>query len=190
MELKPAQFKMFLPIPVTLITTVNSQGIANGAPYGCVMPVLGPLDLISIASALPRDTLRNIRETNEFVVNVIGKPEFRKAMSCAKTYPPEVNEMAEVGLATTPSKNVSPPRITDAVGWIEAVMEKEVVGENYSVIIGRVLCSEVNDRYFKEGELVENPLVMLSHKFRTIGEGIAKGEEFINPGTHPEMKRT
>jgi flavin reductase (DIM6/NTAB) family NADH-FMN oxidoreductase RutF len=35
------------------------------------MPVLRPLNLIAIASALPRDTLRNIRETHEFVVNVI-----------------------------------------------------------------------------------------------------------------------
>ncbi len=188
MELKASQFKMFLPIPVTVITTVSSDGVPNGAPYGCVMPVLGPLDLISIASALPRDTLRNIRETKAFVVNVIGEPEFRKAMSCAKTYPPDVNEMEAVGLATVPSKSVSPPRIADAVGWAEAVLEKEVVGENYSVIIGRVLCSEVNDRYWKDGKLAEHPLVMLSHKFRTIGDGIAKGEEFINPTTHPEMK--
>ena len=188
MELKSAQFKMFLPIPVTLITTVNSQGVYNGAPYSCVMPVLGPLNLISIASALPRDTLKNIRETNEFVVNVIGKPEFRKAMSCAKTYPPDVDEMKEVGLQTVPSKKVLAPRILDAVGWIEAVMEKEVVGENYSVIIGRVLCSEVNDIYWHDGKLDQDPLVLLAPHFRTLGDRIAKGEEFIDHSTHPEMK--
>ncbi len=188
MELKRAQFKMFFPIPVTLITTVNAQGSGNGAPYSCVMPVLGPLDLISIASALPRDTLSNIRETNEFVVNVIGKPEFRRAMSCAKTYPPGVSEMKAVGLETMPSKTVSPPRIVDAVGWIEAVMEKEVVGENFSVIIGRVLCSEVNDLYWEDGKLAEDPLVLLAPHFRTLGEKIAKGEEFIDRSTHPEMK--
>ena len=188
MELKTAQFKMFLPIPVTLITTVNSKGVYNGAPYSCVMPVLGPLNLISIASALPRDTLKNIRETNEFVVNVIGKPEFRKAMSCAKTYPPDVNEMKAVGLQTVPSKNVSAPRILDAVGWIEALMEKEVVGENYSVIIGRVLCSEVNDIYWHDGKLDQDPLVLLAPHFRTLGDRIAKGEEFIDRSTHPEMK--
>jgi flavin reductase (DIM6/NTAB) family NADH-FMN oxidoreductase RutF len=188
MELKSVQFKMFLPIPVTLITTVNAQGVYNGAPYSCVMPVLGPLNLISIASALPRDTLRNIRETNQFVVNVIGKPEFRKAMSCAKSYPPDVNEMKEVGLETAPSKKISPPRIIDAVGWIEAVMEKEVVGENYSVIIGRVLCSEVNDLYWNGGKLTEDPLVLLALHFRTLGDRIAKGEEFIDHSTHPEAK--
>jgi flavin reductase (DIM6/NTAB) family NADH-FMN oxidoreductase RutF len=186
MELKSSQFKMFLPIPVTLITTVNALGEANGAPYSCVMPVLGPLNLISIASALPRDTLRNIRETNEFVLNVIGRPAFRKAMSCAKTYPPDVDEMKAVGLHTVPSKKVAPPRIVDAVGWVEAVMEKEVVGENYSVIIGRVLCSEVNDRYWNDGKLTEDPLVLLAPHFRTLGDRIAKSEEFIDRSTHRE----
>lgn len=188
MELKSAQFKMFLPIPVTLITTVNAQGVYNGAPYSCVMPVLGPLNLISIASALPRDTLKNIRESNEFVVNVIGKPEFRRAMSCAKTYPPDVNEMKAVGLETAPSKKVAPPRIVDAVGWIEAVMEKEVVGENYSVIIGRVLCSEINDRCLNGGRLAEDPLVLLAPHFRSLGARVAKSEEFINRSTHPETQ--
>jgi len=141
MELKPSQFKMFLPIPVTVITTVNAQGGYNGAPYSCVMPILRPLDLITVASALPRDTLRNIRETEEFVVNVIGKPKFSDAMSCAKAYPPDVDEMQALGLETTPSKKVSAPRIVDAVGWIEAVVEKESVGENYALIVGQVLCA-------------------------------------------------
>jgi flavin reductase (DIM6/NTAB) family NADH-FMN oxidoreductase RutF len=69
-----------LPLPVTVITTIDAKGVANAAPYGCVMPILRPLDLIAIASALPRHTLANIRETREFVVNVIGLPSFDKAM--------------------------------------------------------------------------------------------------------------
>ena len=186
MELNPPQFKMFLPIPVTLITTVDAQGVFNGAPYSCVMPVLRPLDLITVASALPRDTLRNIRETGEFVVNVVGKPKFLDAMSCARPYPPDVDEMQAVGLETTSSKKVSPPRIVDAVGWIEAVLEKEMVGDNYALIIGRVLCSEVNDRYWTDDGLQEDPLVMLAPHIRSLGEKLAKGESFIDPSTRPE----
>ena len=51
MELKPEMFKKFLPLPVTIITTIDSSGIANAVPYGCVMPVMRPFDLIAIASA-------------------------------------------------------------------------------------------------------------------------------------------
>jgi len=184
MELKAEQFKLFLPLPVTVITTADSKGVHNGAPYSCVMPVLRPLNLVAIASALPRDTLRNIRETGEFVVNVMGRPAFREAMACAKDYPPEVNEMEEVGLATVPSRKVSVPRIRDALGWIEAVLEREVSGENYSVVIGRVVGSEINDRYWKDGKLAEDPLVMLFPHFRALGEKIAKRDEFHGCSAH------
>ena len=88
MELPPDRFKRFLPLPVTIVTTVDDQKVANAAPYSCVMPILRPLELIALASALPRDTLRNIRQTREFVINVMGRPGFRQAMQCARNYPP------------------------------------------------------------------------------------------------------
>ena len=59
MELKPQMFKKILPIPVTVITSVDREGRVNAAPYGCVMPILRPLDLITIASACkPPGTIR------------------------------------------------------------------------------------------------------------------------------------
>ena len=176
MELPPDRFKTFLPLPVTLITSLDDQKIVNAAPYSCVMPILRPLDLIALASALPRDTLRNIRQTREFVVNVMGRPGFRQTMQCARNYPPEVDELAEVGLETMPSRKVAPPRVGDAIGWIEAVLEQEVTGENYVLIIGRVLCAEINDRYWAEDKLTEPPLVMLSPQLFSLGENLVEDQ--------------
>jgi len=178
MELPPDRFKTFLPLPVTLITSVDADKIVNAAPYSCVMPILRPLDLIALASALPRDTLRNIRQTREFVVNVMGRPGFRQALQCARNYPPEVDELAEVGLDTLPSSKVAPPRVKDAVGWIEAVLEREVTGENYVLVIGRVVCAEINDRYWQEGKFLEPPIMLLSPQLRSLGENLADPAEF------------
>ncbi len=177
MELRPEDFKLMLPIPVTVITTVDGQGIANAAPYGCVMPVLRPLDLVAVASALPRHTLQNIRETGEFVINVIGKPSFEKAMLTARNYPPEVDELKEVGLDTTPSRTVSPPRISDALGWIEAVLPREVAEKSYSLVIGKVRCAEINDRYCREGRLSEPPALMLSPYYHLLGGRMGDARE-------------
>jgi len=177
MELAPEMFKRFLPLPVTVITTMDLNGIPNAAPYSCVMPILRPLPLIAIASALPRDTLRNIRETQEFVVNVMGKPAFGEAMKCARDYPPEVNELEQVGLETISSKKVTPPRIEAAIGWIEAELEQEVTGDEYALIVGRVLCSEVNDRYLEGDRLTEFPMTLLLPHFRSVGEVFAKRED-------------
>ncbi len=178
MEIPSETFKRFLPLPVTLVTTLDAQNIVNAAPYSCVMPILRPLDLIALASALPRDTLRNIRQTREFVINVMGRPGFRQAMQCARNYPPEVDELAEVGLNILPSRKVAPPRVQEAVGWIETVVEREVTGDNYVLIIGRVLCAEINDRCWQEGKFLESPIMLLSPQLRSLGENLADPADF------------
>lgn len=151
---------------------MDANGTANAAPYGCVMPILRPLDLIAIASALPRDTLLNIRETRQFVVNVIGRPRFREAMQTAKNYPPGVNELEEVGLESLPSKKVAPPRMKDALGWMEAELNEEIFRENFSLIIGQVVCAEINEAFAEGGKLTEMPALMLSREYRLVGDSV------------------
>ncbi len=179
MILKPEEFKRMVPMPFTLITTIDSSGCPNAAPYGCVMPILRPLDLIAIASAHPRDTLRNIRETKEFVVNIVAPSSFKKAMLCAKNYPPQVNELEEVGLESLPSRMIKPPRVKDSLGWIEAIFEEEIARPNYVLIIGKVILAELNDNYLDEDKkLKESPVVILFPFFKKLGEKVGSREEF------------
>jgi len=178
MMLEPHDFKRLLPLPLTLITTIDADARANAAPYGCVMPILRPLDLIAIASALPRDTLRNIRQTQEFVVNVVVPASFRKAMLCAKAYPPGVNELEEIGLESIPARKVKPPRVKESLGWIEAKLEEEILRDNYSLIIGKVVCAEINEAYISEGNLQESPVVILFPFFKKLGDKVGSRDEF------------
>jgi flavin reductase (DIM6/NTAB) family NADH-FMN oxidoreductase RutF len=179
MELKPEMFKKFLPLPVTVITTIDSSGIANAAPYGCVMPILRPFDLIAIASAPAqmRHTLQYIRENKEFVVNVIGRPKFKQSMQTAGDYPAGVNELEKAGLESVPSRTVKPPRIKNAIGWIEATLSEELIRDKYSLVIGRVLHSEINDMYIKDGKLTEMPAILLQPEYRITGDSILGSAE-------------
>lgn len=178
MELEPEKFKKILPLPVTLITTCNTGGIINAAPYSCVMPVLRPLDLIAFASDPQNDTLTNIHETGQFVINVMGEPSFEKAIRCAKDFPFGVNELKEMGLGTTSSKRVDPPRVREAVGWIEAKTADELSGEKYTLIVGKVVCAEMNKNYVKDGELDTLPILLHFPYFRALGEPIARRDAF------------
>ena len=72
MIFKPFMREGFMPLPVAFISSIDAQGCRNIAPYSCIMPVLRPLDLICLASASKRDTLNNIHENGEFVVNLVG----------------------------------------------------------------------------------------------------------------------
>jgi len=178
MDLKAEMFKKIMPLPVTLISTRNNEGVANAAPYSCVMPVLRPLDLIAFASFPKHDTLKNIHETGQFVINVMGRPSFEKAIRCAGKFDYGVNELEKVGLETFPSKKVKPPRVADAVGWIEAEKVNELSDENYTLIVGKVVCAEINDRYVKDGELDTLPILLQFPYFRHLGEPIARRDAF------------
>ena len=90
-------------MPVVLISTISQDGIRNAAPWGCITPILRPRDEILIASWLRRDTLDNIRETGEFVVNVPRSDMEKEVEICAKGFPPEVDEFVEAGLIPRPS---------------------------------------------------------------------------------------
>jgi flavin reductase (DIM6/NTAB) family NADH-FMN oxidoreductase RutF len=150
MILKPNMRGQVLPMPVVLISTISKDNVRNAAPWGCIMPILRPLDEIAIASWLKRDTLENIRETGEFVVNVPTVDMAEAVKVCSKNYPPEVDEFEEAGLPPHPSSKVKPPGIEGSVAWMECTLAEEILREKFSLIIGKVVHLEADDRFFDE----------------------------------------
>jgi len=146
-QLPPHKRENVLPLPVVLISTISKAGICNAAPWGNITPILRPLNLIVLASWLRRDTLDNIRETGEFVVNVPPAAMVEKVMICARNYPPEVDEFEKAGLVPRPSSVVAPPGIEGSIAWMECRLVEEILRENYALVIGQVEHLEVNDRY-------------------------------------------
>ena len=145
MILKPFMREGLMPLPVALISTISKDGVRNIAPYSCIMPVLRPLDLICLASAFKRDTLVNIRQTREFVVNMVGTDFSDKVVPTAKFSPPEVDEFQSAGLNEKPSKKIRAPGIDGSYAWMECELFKTYEEPNYVLVMGRVLHLEVVD---------------------------------------------
>jgi len=150
MILKPNQRGQIMPLPVVLISTISRGGVCNAAPWSCVTPVLRPLEEILIASWLKRDTLENIRQTGEFVINVPPAGMEEAVMICAKNFPPEEDELEKAGLTPRPSKKVKAPGIEGCLAWAECVVEEEIAREKFVLIIGKVVHLEADDRFFSE----------------------------------------
>ena len=165
-----------MPLPVVLISTVSEGGILNAAPWSCVTPVLRPLDEVLIASWLKRDTLDNIRQTGEFVINVPRAGMEEAVMICARNYPPEKDEFQEAGLLARRSSAVKPPGIEGCLAWAECRLEEEIAREKYVLIVGRVVHLEVDDRFFSEvdGMDYENAMPLCSI-------GGPNGIQFVRP---------
>lgn len=145
MEFKPFMREGFMPLPVALISSVSDSGIRNIAPYSCVMPVLRPLDLICLASAARRDTLTNIRDTRQFVVNLVGTDFADKVIPTARFSPPEADEFDLAGLEEKPSQKIAVPGIAGSYAWMECELFKLYEEPQYTLIMGRVLRLEVAD---------------------------------------------
>jgi len=147
--LQPFMREGMMPLPVTFISTIRRDGIRNIAPWSCVMPILRPLDLVCVASAKKRDTLVNIRETGQFVLNLAGVAMQDKVIPTARYSPPDVDEFVEAGLDEKPSQVVKPPGIAGCYAWMECELVREFEEDRYALIVGKVLRLEVADDVLK-----------------------------------------
>lgn len=149
MILKPFKREAYLPLPVAFISTISESGVHNIAPYSCVMPVLRPLDLVCLASALKRDTLANIRATGEFVINLAGVDMADKVIPTARYSPPEADEFELADLTAKPSVQVRAPGIMGCYAWMECRLYKEYAEPQYVLIMGQVVHLEVADEVYQ-----------------------------------------
>ncbi len=94
-----------------------------------------------------KDSFRNIRRSREFVVNMVTEENAEMMNQCATPFPPEVSEVAALGLKTEPSAVVKPPRLAIAPAHLEArELQTLLIGGN-QVVMGEVLVVHVRDEF-------------------------------------------
>jgi flavin reductase (DIM6/NTAB) family NADH-FMN oxidoreductase RutF len=153
---------LIVPRPIALTTTVDEHGHVNAAQFsffnvlGDSPPIVGlcPGDR---APGVPKDTARNIRVTQEFVVNLVDEPLAEKMNLCAATLPPGENELEHAGLTALPSSVVKPPRIAESPASLECRCHSiQEIGAN-RLIIGEGLRVHVRDGLFDPETWLINP---------------------------------
>lgn len=124
-----------VPRPIAFVSTISSAGVVNLSPFSFFSGVCSdPLTImISVASAAGReekDTLRNIVETGEFVVNSANQWLIEPLVHTAGEFAPEVNEMELVGLSALDSTKVKPPRVKESAIQFECQLyDKMQIGD-------------------------------------------------------------
>ena len=147
------------PRPIGWITSINAKGEINLAPYSYFNGVLSRPNLVMFSSEGFKDSVRNVRETEEFVCN-LATWDLRDAMNATSApLAYGVNEMVRAGLEPAPSKLVKPPRVAAAPCALECkltniVQLKDIDGKELDghVVIGRVIGVYIDDRYVRDGQ--------------------------------------
>lgn len=105
-----------------------------------------------------KDTLRNIEETNQFVVNSTNSWNIEPAVFCGEEFPPEISELEKAGFTPVPSLSVSPPRIKESSVNFECETYKLVeIGEGgkgaSTLVIGKILQIHVDKSAWVDGKI-------------------------------------
>lgn len=143
-------YRLLAPRPTVLISTWDTAGRTNAAPFSFVMPVSTVPPYLAFASVATRHTLANIRETREFVLNLPGAGVLDALWTCSKPFPEGVSEIEESGLTERPSKKIKTPGITECYGWFECTLVDEREAGDHIIIIGEVVLAEVKEKYLGE----------------------------------------
>ena len=164
------------PRPIGWISTVDAEGRVNLAPYSFFNAIADrpPLVAYSSTGAKPglterKDTLANIRETGEFVVNVVSYA-LRDAMNASSAgLAPETDEFEAAGLEKAPSRVVAPPRVKAAPAALECRAWKiiDLPGEWNTLVIGEVVGVHIDDAMLRDGMLdvtLYQPLSRLGYR--------------------------
>jgi flavin reductase (DIM6/NTAB) family NADH-FMN oxidoreductase RutF len=165
------------PRPIAWVSTANSSGQLNLAPFSFFNAVCVDPPLLAFASGLRRpkepqsgqgeakDTLRNIRDTGEFVVNIVTF-ELAEAMNATSgEYDASVNEFDLAKVTPQASTIVRPPRVAESPVAFECrlhqILDFSSAPTGSSLVIGRIVAIHVHDSHMKDGVLDRNSLDLI-----------------------------
>jgi flavin reductase (DIM6/NTAB) family NADH-FMN oxidoreductase RutF len=173
------------PRPIAWVSSLSASGQPNLAPFSFFNvvsanpPMLGfspgrraPKQPAENASSVgdspvgePKDTLRNVRETGEFVVNIVAFAQAEAMNLTSGEYEATINEFEIAKLEWASSKLVRPRRVALSPASFECklhqVLDFNHGPEGSSLVIGKVVCIHIEEQYLKDGRLDRNSLDLI-----------------------------
>jgi flavin reductase (DIM6/NTAB) family NADH-FMN oxidoreductase RutF len=171
-----------VPRPIAWVSSLSVSGQPNLAPFSFFNAVCAKPPLLAFAPGMraPRksavedgrepgwgqkDTLHNVRETGEFVINLVTY-ELAEAMNLTSgDYDSSVDEFELAKVASAPSKVVSPRRVAESPVSFECklhqILDFNPEPEGGSLVIGEIVLIHINEQHIKEGRLDRNSLDLI-----------------------------
>jgi flavin reductase (DIM6/NTAB) family NADH-FMN oxidoreductase RutF len=154
------------PRPIAFASTIDLEGKPNLSPFSC-FNVFGvnPTTLIFSPSRRGRnntlkDTLLNVNEVPEVVINVVTYEMVQQASLASVEFPRGTNEFIKSGFTQIPSEKIRPFRVKESPVQVECkvrqVIETGAGGGAANLIICEILLMHINENIFDDKGLI-NP---------------------------------
>ena len=178
---------VIVPRPIAFVSTVSHSGEVNLAPYSFFNAVSYRNVVFSSSRNVgnkSKDTLRNIEETGEFVVNIVVDPIAEAMNATAAEFPEGEDEFGIAGLTHAPSEIVKAPRVAESPVNIECKLDQIVQlgsgDHEHGLVIGEILLMHVRDEII-DGHRIDQAKLMAT--------GRMAGNMYCRTGERYEMVR-
>jgi flavin reductase (DIM6/NTAB) family NADH-FMN oxidoreductase RutF len=148
------------PRPIAFASTLSTDGIPNLAPYSFFNafssnpPILIFSSNRRVSNNTTKDTLKNVEDTGEVVINVVPHAIVRQMALASVEYGPEVDEFVKCGFTPLPSDLVKPFRVAESPVHMECKVENILpLGEGGgagNLIICRIIRMHISESILNE----------------------------------------
>lgn len=139
---------------------MSGDGVRNLAPFSffTVASRNPPMLCISVGPRTSddqptKDTLDNVEQTGEFVINVVSMPLADNMYESSKTHPPKADEFKAAGLTPVPCEVVRAPRVEEAGVSMECTLDRMLPLGSDHLIIGRMVRFHIRDEFYQNGRI-------------------------------------
>ena len=149
---------LVVPRPIAWVSTTSKAGVRNLAPFSHFTNCSADPPIILFSIKGMKDTLRNIVDTNEFVVNVVTHHVRREMRITSAKWPSDTDEFEMAGLSTAASSLIAPPRVANARASMECKLRHILPMGEGNVVFGDILCFHVADDVMVDGRILSSRL--------------------------------
>ena len=170
-----------VPRPIAFVSTVGEGGQFNVAPFSYFIAIANRPPLLGISilhrPERPKDTLRNLRASGDFVVNVVDEALHRQSVHASGDWPQDVDEFGITGLTAVPSDLVKAPRVGESPVSLECRLHREIELGNVSLVVGEIVRGHVREDVLTDGRV---DVAKLRPVARLSGDGYAYLGELVH----------
>jgi flavin reductase (DIM6/NTAB) family NADH-FMN oxidoreductase RutF len=160
-----------VPRPIAWVSSQSAEGGLNLAPFSFFNAFSADPPIIGLGigmkskraedgsrALVPKDTLKNILETKEFVVNVVSYKNADRMNRSSAEFDPDISEFDQLGLTPTPSEHVNPPCLNESMISMECKLFQHIELPRSSIILGEVLCFHIKDEVWDGHGIIHDVL--------------------------------
>lgn len=139
-----------VPRPIAFVSTTGPGGRFNVAPFSYFNAITSEPPLVGISinrrKGQPKDTLRNIQDTGEFVVNIVPEHLLAPMVRASGDWPADVDEFELTGLTPAPAEALRAPRVAECPVHLECRLHRLIEFGETTMVVGEIVHAHADPR--------------------------------------------